>query len=376
MYGLVLAGGGAKGAYQIGAWKALRELQLDIQIVCGTSVGALNGAFIAQNKYNEALNMWENINMSTIFRDNQGTVEMVEKIYTDGIMEASFDTIKHLYNHITKNKGLNVDPLRELVANLLDEERLQSTGIEFGLVTINLSEKKPLKIYASELKKGELKYYLLGSALFPGFNQDKTHPVKFFDGGIVDNLPIKMVIEKGFKDIIAVSLKHSKKPRYKNINLTYISPSESLGSMLHFNQEKSKRNITMGYLDTLKTFKKIFGIKYYFSNIPKEKAFVYKLLTIPNKERIMLCRHLGMKENYSNRYLFEKTLPKLSSLLGLKSKDNYIDILYAVTEKVMQVLNIDRLVLYDIDLLIESLLKEEITNTDAKIYIDILKAIH
>ena len=42
---IVLSGGGAKGAYQIGVWKALRKLKLNYSIVTGTSVGALNGAF-------------------------------------------------------------------------------------------------------------------------------------------------------------------------------------------------------------------------------------------------------------------------------------------------------------------------------------------
>ena len=45
-YGLVLEGGGAKGAYQIGAWKALKEAGVKIKGVSGTSVGALNGALI------------------------------------------------------------------------------------------------------------------------------------------------------------------------------------------------------------------------------------------------------------------------------------------------------------------------------------------
>lgn len=376
MYGLVLAGGGAKGAYQIGVWKALREMGVDIRIVCGTSVGALNGAFVAQNKYQEALDMWENINMSTVFRDNQGTFEMIDKIYTDGIMEANFDTIKHLYNHITKNKGLNVDPLRELVDNLLDEECLKTTGIEFGLVTLNLTKKKPQKIYASELEKDELKYYLLGSALFPGFNQDKTHPVKFFDGGIIDNMPIKMVKEKGFTDIIAVNLKNNKKPRFKDINLTYISPSESLGSMLHFNKEKSRRNIEMGYLDALKAFKKTEGINYYFKQIPDEKTVVNKLLTLTKEQRTMICGFLGIKSLHTNRYLFEKVIPKLAVKLGLKKLNNYNEVLLALTESVLKELNKDRLVLYDFETLTRSLLKENIKEPSVIIYMNIIKAIH
>ena len=58
---LVLGGGGAKGAYQIGAWKALRELDFHFNCIIGTSVGSLNGALIAQNSFDEAVDLWENI---------------------------------------------------------------------------------------------------------------------------------------------------------------------------------------------------------------------------------------------------------------------------------------------------------------------------
>ena len=48
-YGIVLEGGGARGAYQIGVWKALREAGMKIKGVAGTSVGALNGALICMD---------------------------------------------------------------------------------------------------------------------------------------------------------------------------------------------------------------------------------------------------------------------------------------------------------------------------------------
>ena len=47
-YGLVLAGGGGKGAYQMGAWKALREMNITFDAIAGVSIGSINGALIAQ----------------------------------------------------------------------------------------------------------------------------------------------------------------------------------------------------------------------------------------------------------------------------------------------------------------------------------------
>ncbi len=56
MYGLVLEGGGAKGAYHIGAYRALMEEGIEIQGIAGTSVGALNGAILAQGDYEKPMN--------------------------------------------------------------------------------------------------------------------------------------------------------------------------------------------------------------------------------------------------------------------------------------------------------------------------------
>ena len=53
-YGIVLEGGGARGAYQIGVWKALREAGMKIKGVAGTSVGALNGALICMDDLGKA----------------------------------------------------------------------------------------------------------------------------------------------------------------------------------------------------------------------------------------------------------------------------------------------------------------------------------
>ena len=48
---LVLAGGGARGSYQVGVWRALIELGWRPQIITGTSVGSLNGAMFALDLY-------------------------------------------------------------------------------------------------------------------------------------------------------------------------------------------------------------------------------------------------------------------------------------------------------------------------------------
>ena len=59
-WGLVLAGGGGKGAYQVGVWKALKEFGLDkkITVMSGTSVGGLNAALFSSVSAQDAENIW------------------------------------------------------------------------------------------------------------------------------------------------------------------------------------------------------------------------------------------------------------------------------------------------------------------------------
>ena len=64
---LVLGGGGARGAYEIGVWQALRELGIRIDIVCGTSVGSVNGAMIVQDEFDLAVKLWQELDTSMIF---------------------------------------------------------------------------------------------------------------------------------------------------------------------------------------------------------------------------------------------------------------------------------------------------------------------
>jgi len=63
---LVLGGGGARGSYQVGVWKAIRELGIQPDIITGTSVGALNGAAILQGDYELVEQMWKELEIKNV----------------------------------------------------------------------------------------------------------------------------------------------------------------------------------------------------------------------------------------------------------------------------------------------------------------------
>ena len=65
-YAVVLEGGGARGAYQVGVWKALDEAGVRYNAVAGSSVGALNGAMMAMRRLAQAEALWKNIRFSQV----------------------------------------------------------------------------------------------------------------------------------------------------------------------------------------------------------------------------------------------------------------------------------------------------------------------
>lgn len=75
--GLVFAGGGGKGAYEIGVWKYLQEVGLDryVRAVSGTSVGALNAALFAGSNYQTAEKLWLNITKEKVLSPQKTTPE-------------------------------------------------------------------------------------------------------------------------------------------------------------------------------------------------------------------------------------------------------------------------------------------------------------
>lgn len=63
---LVLGGGGSKGAYELGVWRALDELGISFDIVTGTSIGAMIGAMYVQKQFERCLELWEQLSVDDI----------------------------------------------------------------------------------------------------------------------------------------------------------------------------------------------------------------------------------------------------------------------------------------------------------------------
>lgn len=261
-YALALAGGGTRGAYEVGAYKALMEMGINIKAICGTSIGALNGAIFLSEGVDKAEKMYNKIGMSDVIDVDE------EGINTDkDIFDVS--NIFKLLKEYTKKKGLDNTPLKELILKEIDIQKIYKNAIDFGLVTYSIKSKKAIEAFKDSISQDDFINYIMASACFPIYKAQKIDEEEYFDGFFYDNLPINMLIKKGYKNIIAIDLgstNSGKKLIDDKVYVKYIKSRENLGGIFEFNKDRIKFNINLGYLDTLKAFNKLKGHIYYFNS--------------------------------------------------------------------------------------------------------------
>lgn len=261
-YGLILAGGGAKGAYQMGAWKALREMGVKIDAIAGTSIGAINGALIAQGDYDRAIELWNNVEVANGINFS-GELKDPSNLFSKSNMV-------QIVKEVIKNGGVDATPAKELITKYIDEDRVRESNLTLGLVTYNLSTLKPVEIFVDEMEKGKLIDYLMASARFPGLANQGPDDQSYFDGGVYDNAPVSVLRDRGINRLVIVDISAMKGMAHKqdlsNAEIIYVRPfdTKDLGESFEFDKEKNKSRIEMGYLDTKKAFGFLSGRCFYF----------------------------------------------------------------------------------------------------------------
>lgn len=258
---ITLGGGGTKGAYEVGVWKALLELGIDYEIVTGTSIGSVNGALMATREYDRACEIWDTIEMEDVMLDGVNLTTTIEGMYNQR------EAIRPFLKKYVKNKGADISPFIEFINRLVDEDKVRASDVDYGLVTVQLSSMKALELTKEEIPYGMLKDYIMASSsIFPVFPMHKIGSELYLDGCYYDNLPIDLALKMGADEVIAVDL-HTNPghPGYVNKPyVTYITPSRSLGTMLNFERNILDANRKMGYFDAMKTFGRMAGYEYIF----------------------------------------------------------------------------------------------------------------
>jgi len=257
MRGLVLEGGGARGAYQIGMVKAMYENGYSFDGFVGTSIGSINAAMLAQGDFENALELWMNISMEQVFDEDDLPILKLADIKDIKDIKPKLKQLlkdgRSILAKIVHNRGIHTERMKGLLGKYIDEEKIRGSGKDFGLVAFSVSERKAYELMLDEIPNGQLINYVMASSSVPGFHLETIEGNTFIDGGVYNNCPSNLLVEKGYNEIIAVritkihSLHWTDDPRVRTI-----APSGDLGNILLFTHENCAAKLELGYNDGLK----------------------------------------------------------------------------------------------------------------------------
>lgn len=260
--GLVLAGGGAKGSYQVGAYRALKELGWQPDIITGTSVGCLNAALFVLDKISEAEELWKNL-------DIHGVLEMPDGKTPEELQNFLLDTVR--------SGGLDLEPLGDVIDRYLDEDAIRAAPVRYGLVMTEMNTLKSVQLTLDQIPQGRLKEYMMASsACFPALRPRTIDGVKYIDGGWRDNMPLTLAASMGATELVAVDIEGVgyNKPNRTGLPTRVIRSHWDLGPMFDFDGVRAVRNMALGYLDTLRVFGRVGGTAY--ALLPDPDGFLPK----------------------------------------------------------------------------------------------------
>ena len=159
----------------------------------------------------------------------------------------------------------------------INEEKVRKSKIDYGLVTVSLTNKKPRFLTKEQIPYGKLVDYICASSIcYPFVHAQDINDESFIDGGFYDGIPINLAIDMGATEILAVDLSVlaiNKKPKDKNIKVDVIKMKDKTPLTLTFTKEYANKNIKYGYNDTMKHFNKLDGKFYTFRKNDLDKSY-------------------------------------------------------------------------------------------------------
>lgn len=266
-WGLVLSGGGGKGAYQVGVLKAMEELgMLDrIEAIAGSSIGALNAVLLAQQDIRKMEEVWSQITPDQIFS--------AELSYEDILSEIAdiFQDVKEFLESATLDqyiKSARTDGLCSRVGlikimdEFIDFDKVRSYHKEIYVTIAKVINGIPVAEYRTLRDKSDeqIKKLLLASSALPIiYDAVDIDSVLYRDGGIADNVPMKPLRDRGIKQFYVLRHSEGKVTFTENEEQEIlIRPSHEIGDFLtgtvDFNHKNILYRMALGYYDGLAVF--------------------------------------------------------------------------------------------------------------------------
>lgn len=189
----VLSGGAAMGALQVGMLRALIERRIQPDLILGCSVGAINGAVFAGEP-----------SLATVGRMQDVWMELVDRdLLPTGLLPSPVQLVR---------KGESISSngrIRDLLDEILPAERFEDLAVPFECVATNIDDAT-----GHWFDSGELAVAVLASASIPAvFPAVEIDGVRYFDGAVVDDVPIRRAVELGASRIFVLQVGSVDRPR-------------------------------------------------------------------------------------------------------------------------------------------------------------------
>ena len=225
---LVLQGGGALGAYQVGVYQALHEAGIEPDWVIGTSIGAINASLIAGNPPARRLDrlnaFWDRIEQAgdaNAALDWFGLVRTAANLTTvlrgiPGFFTPNLNALRGLTAELGVESAAyySTRPLRETLGELVDFEYLCECHTRMTVGAVNVSSGQ-MRYFDTSKEPLGVDHVMASGALPPAFGAIRIDGEAYWDGGIYSNTPIEAVLDdKPRRDalIFAVNVWHQSAP--------------------------------------------------------------------------------------------------------------------------------------------------------------------
>ena len=246
--GLVLSGGGGKGAYELGVWKALKELKIHkyIDVFSGTSIGAFNAVLFAQDDIEAAEDLWKEVTMDKIVPTTK--FDLLKKGIGLFIGAKSINLAKKYLNQKIDEGAVSKEGAIEIINKYLDIEKVKNNNKICYAACTELSDFNIKYFKLNDYTEEVAKEIVLASASLPLiYEATEVMGKKYIDGGVSDNTPIQPVYGEGCDIIIVLLL--SKEARidrdlYPNTHILELYPrnlnEKLLNGTLNLDEEAKK----------------------------------------------------------------------------------------------------------------------------------------
>lgn len=198
---LVLSGGSIKGSFQAGALAELLESGFVPDAIYGTSVGSLNGAFLA-DRAGRAVQKGEKPDWPALGRELEDF--WVSKLHSPAQVGSQKNVVPLVVSlaRQTFDGLIDTSPLRVLVEEQIDPENLRAAPVRFFACAVNLVTGEA--IYASEDWSGILDYIMASTAIPIEMPYVSIGKSPYVDGGVREIAPLGRAIEDGAEEIVCI----------------------------------------------------------------------------------------------------------------------------------------------------------------------------